>query len=366
MLENFLLTVKDNRRKQGQRYKLGHILLFSVFAILCEADSYRKIHSFIKRHYHILNKLYHLNWKRVPAYTTIRHIIQGVNSDAVETCFRQFSIYLMHQSSDNRYIALDGKTLRGSFDHLNDQKAIQVFSAFCSDNDIIIAHEEIAKKTNEIPTAQQLIAALGLSNYICTLDAMHCQTKTLETIVATNNQAIIQVKDNQKTLLTECRKISETVTPLDQYQEAMTTERNRIESRKVQVYENTDIGDSDNWKLVQSIIKVERARQTFDTKQKLYKCSDEISFYISTTTLSAKQCCEAIRLHWGIENKNHYVRDVSMNEDNSRIRINPHIFAKLRSLALNIMRANAKTNIQLELFENCMNFTQIFNYIGIK
>ena len=77
-------------------------------------------------------------------------------------------------------------------------------------------------------------------------------------------------------------------------------------------------------------------------------------------------CRTQVRLHWGIENKNHYVRVFSMNEDHSRIRVNPHIFAKLRSFALNIMRANAKTNIQLELFENCMNFTQIFNDVGVK
>jgi len=170
MLENSLFSVKDNRRKQGQRYKLGHILLFSVFAILCEADSYRKIHSFIKNHYNTLNKLYSLNWKRVPAYTTIRYIIQGVDSGELETSFRQFSFSLINQNSDNRYIALDGKTLRGSFDNFTDKKAQQVFSALCSDNNIIIAHEQIEEKTNEIPAAQQLIAVLGISNYIFTLD----------------------------------------------------------------------------------------------------------------------------------------------------------------------------------------------------
>ena len=366
MLEDLLFSVNDNRRKQGQRYKLGHILLFSVFAILCKADSYRKIHSFIKSHYPMLNKLYHLNWKRVPAYTTIRHLIQGVDAAELERSFRQFSCYLINQCSTNRYIALDGKTLRGSFDHLNDQKAIQVFSAFGSDNNIIIAHEEIEQKTNEIPTAQKLLKELGISNYICTLDAMHCQTKTLETVVATRNQAIIQVKENQKTLLNDCINISATCSPIDNYQEPENRQRNRIERRTIEIYDNTNLSDKDNWNLVQAIIKVERKRQTFDTKTKSFKCSDEISFYIATTLLDAKQCCEVIRLHWRIENKNHYVRDVSMNEDNSRIRINPHIYAKLRSFALNVLRANAKTNVQLELFENCMNFTQVLNYVGIK
>ena len=366
MLEDFLFTIEDHRRQQGRRYGLVHILLFSVFAILCNANSYRKIHSFIKCNYQILNTLYAINWKRPPAYTTIRNIIQGVNSDELERCFRQFSLDLNNQRSDSRYIALDGKTLSGSYDNFQDKKAIQVFSAFCSENDIIIAHEEIDQKTNEIPTAQKLLKALGISNYICTLDAMHCQTKTLETVVATHNHAIIQVKENQKTLLNDCIHISATSSPIDNYQEPVNIQRNRIESRTVEIFENTNLSDKNKWNLVQAIIKVDRKRQTFDTKTKSFKCSDEISFYIATTALDAKQCCEVIRLHWSIENKNHYVRDVSMNEDKSRIRLNPQIFAKLRSFALNILRANAKTNVQLELFENCMNFTQILNYIGIK
>ena len=366
MLEEFLFTIKDHRRNQGKQYKLGHILLFSIFAILCEALSYRKIHSFIKNNYEILNKHYNLNWKKIPAYTTVRNIIQGVDSIELEKSFRLFSLNLHEQSSDNKYIAFDGKTLRGSFDHFNDKKAIQVFSAFCSDNNIIIAHEEIEEKTNEIPTAQQLFAVLGISNYIYTLDAMHCQVKTLETAVSSNNNIIIQVKENQPTLLNDCINTTESTKADDEYQEPESKQRNRIESRNVEVYENVDGIDKDKWNLVESIIKVERKRQVFNTKTKSYKCSDEISYYISTAILSAKQYCEAIRLHWGIENKNHHVRDVSLKEDASRIRVNPHIFAKLRSFALNILRVNQKTNVQLELFENCMNFTQILNYIGIK
>ena len=95
-------------------------------------------------------------------------------------------------------------------------------------------------------------------------------------------------------------------------------------------------------------------KEVFDTKKKVWKNTNATSFYIATTILSAKEFCQAIRNHWGIENKNHYVRDVSMGEDKSRIRVNPHIFAKLRSFALNIMRANKIQNINLTLFNNCI------------
>ena len=106
-------------------------------------------------------------------------------------------------------------------------------------------------------------------------------------------------------------------------------------------------------------------RQLFDTKSKSWKSSDETAFYVSTVVLSAQEFCQAIRNHWGIENRNHHVRDVTMGEDQSRIRINPNIFAKLRSFALNILRKNKVENVSLELFENCMNLDRVFNYVGI-
>jgi len=155
------------------------------------------------------------------------------------------------------------------------------------------------------------------------------------------------------------------VCPSDVYQEPMVKTRNRIESRKVEVFTNMIISDADKWHLVEAIVRVERRKHIFDTKTKCWKQSDETSFYIATTIFSAETFCQAIRNHWGIENRNHYVRDVSLGEDRSRIRDNPHIFAKLRSFALNILRANQVSNIKLDLFKNCMNLDRVLGYAGI-
>jgi pullulanase/glycogen debranching enzyme len=175
MLESFLFKIKDHRRKQGQRYALGHILLFSILAILSRADSYRKVQKFIVSHYDPLNEIFDLNWKRMPAYTTIRDIIQGTSDVELEQSFRQYSQVLAESDEEKQFIGCDGKVLQGSFDHFQDQKAVQILSAFVSGSQIILAHEQIATKTNEIPTAQTLMAALGLSGYIFTFDALHCQ-----------------------------------------------------------------------------------------------------------------------------------------------------------------------------------------------
>jgi len=176
---------------------------------------------------------------------------------------------------------------------------------------------------------------------------------------------IVQVKGNQKTLLNDCLSLSETTIPADVYQEPVTKTRNRIESRQVELFISPTLTDGDQWDLVEVVIKVQRDRQLFNTQTKTWKNSDETSFYISTIVLSAQECCQAIRNHWGTENRNHYVRDVTLGEDKSRIRTNPHIFAKLRSFALNILRKNDVQNVSLELFENCMNLDNVLNYVGI-
>lgn len=365
MLQSFLFKVKDHRRKQGQRYPLGYILLFSIFALLSGADSYRKIAVFIKVKYRVLAETFGLNWKRSPAYTTVRAIIQGTSSAEIEESFRQYSDFLADRKTVQRLVAFDGKVLRGSFDHFRDQKAIQILSAFLSDSRIILAHEEIAEKTNEIPTAQELIPKLGLSDCIFTFDAINCQAKTLEVAKETNNDVIVQVKENQKTLFHDCQTTAETASPEDMYQEPVTKTHNRIESRTVHVFTDMTISAEEKWHLVEAMVKVERMRQVFDTKTKRWQRSDETSFYIATTVLSAERFCRAIRNHWRIENSNHHVRDVTMGEDRSRIRTNPHIFAKLRSFALNILRANNVENVSLELFNNCMNMNNILNYAGV-
>ena len=365
MLQSFLFRIKDHRRRQGQRYALGHILLFAILALLSGATSYRKIHAFVKTRYEALAKLFNLNWKRLPAHTTIRAIIRATSPAELEACFREYSAHLVESDPQTRFLSFDGKVVRGSFDHFQDQKAIQVLSAFLTDSRIILAHAEIAEKTNEIPTAQELMTLLGWSGYLFTFDALHCQEKTLTVAKETSNEVIVQVKENQPTLFQDCQVTAETHRPAEVYQEPMTKAHDRIESRQVQVFTQRHLTDPDKWAGVQAMVKVERYRRVFDTRAKRWHPSDETSFYISTTVLSAEAFCVGIRGHWGIENRDHYVRDVTMGEDKSRIRTNPQIFAKLRSFALNILRANDVTNVSLELFYNCMNLNRVLNYIGV-
>nr|VFK30534.1 MAG: hypothetical protein BECKLPF1236A_GA0070988_108231 [Candidatus Kentron sp. LPFa] len=104
-----------------------------------------------------LNELFSLKWKRVPAHTTVRSILQGVNANELEEAFRGYSKALLETKPTSdalTAVAIDGKTLRGSFDHFNDQKAAQILSAFCHNEKLILAHLPISSKTNEIPIAR--------------------------------------------------------------------------------------------------------------------------------------------------------------------------------------------------------------------
>lgn len=103
----------------------------------------------------------------------------------------------------------------------------------------------------------------------------------------------------------------------------------------------------------------------FNTKSKEWEDKGETSYYISTNLFSAKESNSAIRGHWGIENKNHHVKDATMKEDFSRIRINPQNIARLRSFALNIMRHNKVGNIKAELYSKALDFGNLLKYGGL-
>jgi hypothetical protein len=125
-----------------------------------------------------LDKEFDLNWKNPPAYTTIRNILQGVSQKELETCFRNYSKSLSKENQESYLsVAVDGKVLRHSFDNFNDQRAAQILSFFNTSTNIILAHEKIDTKTNEIPVARALISALELKDVVYTFDALHCQKK---------------------------------------------------------------------------------------------------------------------------------------------------------------------------------------------
>lgn len=177
-LLDILEQVPDPRRAEGKLYKLPHVLLFSILAIVSGCNSYRGIVTFIDVHRQSLNAVFGLQWRRAPAHTAIRYILQGLDPAAVEQAFRRHAGLLQaaRQTPGEGTIALDGKILRGSFDRFHDRAAAGVLSAFATDTALVLAHADIAEKAGEIAAAQALLAELGLATgTLVTLDALHCQ-----------------------------------------------------------------------------------------------------------------------------------------------------------------------------------------------
>lgn len=176
-LLEILRSVPDRRRKKGQRFDLATVLLYTILGMVAGADSYRQMHEFIRVHRQLLNEAFGLALRYAPSYTGLRRIIRGVDPEAFETAFREHASSLAMTPAPEGLVAVavDGKTLRGSFDAFADQKAAHMLSALRHVDQIVLGHLMVGEKSNEIPTAPELIEALGLKGCVFTLDAEHCQ-----------------------------------------------------------------------------------------------------------------------------------------------------------------------------------------------
>jgi hypothetical protein len=175
-----LEEVPDPRRPQGRRYPLAHLLLFSVLAVLAGATSYRGIRVFIGVHRERLNATFGARFRRAPAVNTVRALFQALAPAELEAVFRKHARELSDAAPaapGPRVIALDGKTLKRSFDHLHDRAAAHVLSAFACEAALILAHQEVRDAPDEIPAVQAMIEALGVRGALFTADALHCQKK---------------------------------------------------------------------------------------------------------------------------------------------------------------------------------------------
>ena len=177
LLLTALAEIRDPRRPQGRRYALAPLLLFSVLAVLAGATSYQGIITFIDVHRERLNAVLGAHFRRAPAINTLRNLFLALDPADLEAAFRRHARHLYQRTGAEGWhtIALDGKTLRGSFDHLHDQPAAHVLSAFASDAALILAHQEVAAAPDEVPAVPGLIAELGLTGVLFTADALHCQ-----------------------------------------------------------------------------------------------------------------------------------------------------------------------------------------------
>lgn len=204
-----LKTLKDHRRKQGQRHPLEVILLIIIMAIMAGAKGERAIVRFAKNNQAALIKALEIQRKEVPTRSVIKGVIEHIDFAILQQLFYTWAVKIIKiQKLD--IVSIDGKALRGTVTEAqnNLQNFTSLVSVFASKRKQVLTAAKInTKKTNEIPTVQGLIQMLDLQGVTFTLDALHCQTKTVKIIKKTGNHYIIGVKNNQKKLYQDIKKM---------------------------------------------------------------------------------------------------------------------------------------------------------------
>ena len=196
---------------------------------------------------------------------------------------------------------------------------------------------------------------------------MRCTAKkTVESVIATGNHLVVQVKANQPTWFKHLTETYPTQPPQDRHHTHEISRHNRIERRLTRTWRLPPGTGIEEWHdHFYTLVEIQRHTEVFDTGKKDWVPRQETAYYVSTATLSAADAAQAIRAHWGIENRSHYVRDVTLGEDASRIRRNPGIFAILRSFALNLLRFNGIQNVSQALYDNALDFNRVLAYQGL-
>lgn len=336
-------TIADFRRAQGKRYLLSHILMMCVMGIMSGFFGFRELGEFAKSNKEELIAYLGLKRHRVPSHVTIRAILMGVDFKQLSAAFYEWAKQHVPLKS-GEWICGDGKSLCSTVtDQDNDkQDFINLVSLYSQKQGLVVNAKRIHNgKESEIPAMRELIRMLEVKDTVISLDALHCQTETVNTVIESGNHYLIKVKGNQPKLHQSLQKLTEQPQPLATH----TTEerqRGRDEIRRVSVYE-TPAELQDKWTGLQRGIHVERTR-----------CLNGITATTHSYYISSLKCDEAkvfqigIRGHWLIENQLHYVKDVIQNEDECGIahKNSASVLSVLKNFSINILRKNGFKSIK--------------------
>jgi len=337
---DFFSNVTDPRRSLRRLHKLEDILLISVLAIICGADTWNNIEEYAHAKEDFLRKFLELP-NGTPSHDTFNRVFSAINSEEFELSFIEWVRSLI-KVKKGELVSIDGKTIRGAKSK-GKKSPFHVISAWASENNMVLGQFMTDEKSNEITAIPQLIDLLELEQTVITIDAMGCQENIATKIIDKEANYILAVKKNQKSLYQDVEfsfnKLN--VKKID-VSKTLDGDHGRIETRTCSVItELANIENKSKWKNLTAIIKVESIRE-FKNSDKASETSNR--YYISSVKESANYFQHAIRSHWAIENKLHWVLDVAFSEDASRKRTGnaARNFSTVLKIALNLLK-NEKT-----------------------
>jgi len=329
----------EDPRADNAVHQLPDILLIAIMAVICGADDWNAIERFGRCKLKWLHTFLHLP-RGIPSHDTFNRVFAALDPDAFERCFLQWTTKLVEHSG-GKLLAIDGKTLRRSFDVASEKAAIHMVSAFCQQNHVVLGQLATDAKSNEIKAIPQLLELLELDGAIVTIDAMGTQKQIAQQIVDQGGNYVLAVKDNHPTMHQEIEFLFREAQAHGwdmphAYHEEINKDHGRIETRRCwSVWDVNWFQDRRQWANLRSFVCVESIRQIGE------QVSREIRYYISSLDgRDAKLLLEAVRGHWGIENRLHWSLDVSFKEDQRRQRVNhaAENFSRLCRIALNLLK----------------------------
>jgi len=338
----------DPRMNRRKAHDLVDILVIAVCTLLCAGETFNDMEDFGKAKRDWFKTFLNLR-NGIPSHDTFNRVFAALDPQQFLDCFLRWTQSLrevVHQE----IVALDGKALRRALN--KDQSVKYIVSAWAESNGLVLGQLKVADKSNEITAVPELLRVLELSGCIVTIDAMGCQKKIAREIIEADADYVLALKGNQETVHAEVKsfldatlveqqtsrpkgaKLSPAAATLASL-ETVEKDHGRLEIRRYYQSEQLDwFADRLKWEGLRSVGMVESLREVDG------KTTVERRYYLASLPLGVDTFARAVRSHWGVENKVHWIMDVCFREDQSRARAGyaAENLATLRRLALNLLK----------------------------
>jgi len=341
--------MRDPRQRGKVIYPLDEVLLLCLLAVLGGAEAFTDIARFGEKKIELLRRFRPFR-DGTPAHDHLGDIFATLDAKEFQRCFVAWVAALTRAPVD--VIAIDGKTLRRSYQKKGGKEPIHMVSAFAARQRLVLGQVKVAEKSNEIVAIPALLAMLAIEGAIVTIDAMGCQREIAQQILNKKADYVLALKGNQGTLRDDVELFAAEQkdngfkdTKVSRH-ETVDGDHGRIETRTYIAIHDVDwLQERHDWPGLKGIVMVESTREIDD------KVERETRFYITSLLMLANQLGPVIRSHWAVENSLHWVMDMIFRDDECRIRTDhaPANFATIKHMAHNLIRrAPGKDSLRLK------------------
>lgn len=336
-------------RAENARHFLTDVLVIAILAVMCGCDDYPGI---------VEHALDEERWLRtflrlphgIPSISTFRRVFAALKPSVLAGVMQRWSLELA-RTLEGKQINIDGKTLRRSFDHGWDKSGLHIVTAWCVQENLVLAQQAVQEKSNEITAVPVLLNMLDLKGTVVSVDALNTQKTIARQIVKGGGDYLMAVKENHPALHDSVKRhldemILEKFEGIEHVHHQSTEGgHGRIDIRRVWATSQIDwLAGRVDWKKLRSVAVVESTRKILGEEQS----KTTRRYYISSmAATSGEKIAGLIRNHWSIENSEHWSLDMAFNEDQSRVRKDhgDQNLAVLRRIALGLLRRDKSVKI---------------------